>query len=96
MKLSISGVRLEKTSFQNDFKKLPDDVKAEATDRIASLATNPTAGKLRCHLLNGYHPKVYSIDVTAGKRYKATFRIEGDKAVFLRIGTHKQIDRCAE
>ncbi len=98
MKLDIKGVRLEKQSFQNDFKKLPVEVKQEATERFALLIKNSQAGKLRAHALNGYHPTVYTIDVTSGKgkRYKASFRLDGDFAVFLRVGTHKEIDRKAD
>jgi len=96
VKVDISSVKLSKTSFLNDWKKLPEDVKAEGRQRIADLVCNGGAPKkLRLHSLNGYNPKIYKIDLESGKgkRYQATFQLEDGVAVFLRAGTHKQIDR---
>lgn len=95
---AIQGVRVSLASFVNDLKKLPPEVRVELGGRLKLLVEQPRAGKLRLHPLNGYHPTIYSIDLQSGKgqRYKATFRLEGSVAVFLRAGTHKQIDRCAD
>lgn len=95
MTLVVTTVRLALKSFQNDFKRLPRNLRDEASSRIAELKTNPHAGRLRLHKLDGYKPGVYTIDLCSGKgkRYKAAFRLEGSVAVFLRAGTHKEIDR---
>lgn len=95
--LRITAVKLELASFVNDWKALPEAIKSEGAERIALLVSNPRAGKLRFHSLNSYRPTVYTIDLTSsGQRYKASFRLEGSVAVFLRAGTHKEIDRRAE
>lgn len=96
MTFAVTAVDLSRKSFQNDFKRLPDDVRAEAAKRIAEIPDDVRAGRLRFHKLSGYRPGVYSIDVTSGKgkRYKATFELKGSIAEFLRVGTHKDIDRA--
>ncbi len=93
--LRITGVDLSNTSFENDFKSLPDEVRASATQRIALLMSNPKAGALRLHKLDGYRPGIFTIDLESGKgqRYKAAFRLDGSVAYFLRADTHKKIDR---
>lgn len=92
----ITGVDLSRTTFTNDFKKLPQDVKLEATKKINGLigcAINQIPRAYRFHSLSGYRPTVYSIDITTNKAYKATFELDGCVARFRRIGTHKSISR---
>lgn len=97
MTFAITGVKLENASFVNDWKNLPDLVKKSGAERIQQLLTNPRAGRLRLHSLEGYDPTVYTIDLeSGGQRHKASFQLVGSTAVFLRCGTHKEIDRRAD
>ena len=91
----FTGVQLDKTCFANDLKQLPPDVMDAFREKIKLLLNNPGAGSLKLHALGGYYPTVYSINITVGKgkAYKATFNKEGSIAIFLRAGTHKQIDK---
>ncbi len=91
MTLKIEDIQIGKTSFQNDWRRLPLEVKAEASRRLSLLVADTSAGKIRFHKLNGFRPGLYSIDLSSGKgkRYKATFEMHGSSAVFQRAGTHK-------
>lgn len=93
----VKGVDLSKTSFQNDFRKLPDEIRIEAGVRIASLVNaDVVPAALRFHRLQDYKPNIYTIDVWPKMAYKASFNIVDGVAVFRRIGTHKSIDRSPE
>lgn len=91
----VTGVDLSRTTFQNDMKKLPPRIKAEAASRIAKLIVCPIPDAWRFHRLNGYKPNIYTIDVWPQKAYKASFNIINGIAVMRRVGTHKAINRNA-
>lgn len=90
----IIGVDPSRTSFSNDLKRLPPDIRAEAIRRIAALVSGVIPKSWRVHPLSGYKPTVYSVDIGPNKTYKATFELRDGVAVMLRAGTHKHIDRC--
>lgn len=90
----IVGVDLSRTSFINDFKRLPNDIRAEAERRISELVKGAIPRSWRLHPLSGFRPPVFSIDIGPNKAYKATFHLQDGVAVMLRAGTHKHIDRC--
>lgn len=94
MKLRINSVDLGKKSFQNSYKALSDDIKQAFKDAYPLLLEFPQPSKLRLHGLTGIrNPKVYTIDITTNHSHKLSFELNGDIAVFRRIGTHKDIDR---
>lgn len=95
MNLRIKKVDLGKTSFQNSYRSLDDDLKAALKEAIKLLLQYPQPGRLRLHGLTGYRkPKIFSIDITTNHSHKATFELDGEIAIFRRIGTHRDIDRC--
>lgn len=81
--------------FENDLKKLPQDVRDAAKDAIRDLLKQPIPTARRFHQLHGYkNPKLYTIDVFTNKSYKISFELKGTEAYLRRIATHKVIDRA--
>lgn len=94
MILPIESLDLGKSSFQNDYKSLPDDIKAQLKERLKLLLEDPPPKKLRLEKLSGYKkPGIYTIHITANHSHKLSFELVGSVAVLRRIGTHKDIDR---
>jgi len=95
VKLRITAVDLGKKSFQNSYKGLPDDIKEHFKEAKKELLKYPQPSSLRLHQLSGWkNPKIYTIDVGPNHSYKLSFELDGEIAIFRRVGTHKLIDRC--
>ena len=79
--------------FERGFKKLPPDIKAQATEAIQDLLKDPIPGRLQFKKLQGYrNPSVYTITITRNHAYKASLEVKDGVGILRRIGTHKQID----
>lgn len=83
--------------FENDFQKLPPDIKTEAKAAIRQLLERkhpPFPKTLRFEKLKGFkNPNVFTIHVTPNHSHKASFEIRDGVAIFRQIGTHKELDR---
>lgn len=88
---------LKKQTFVNDYKSLPEDIQLACNEALRKLATNPRAGSLRLHKLNGYsNPNVFTIDVTTNKAYKLSYeKGENGNILLRRVGTHKLLNKVA-
>lgn len=74
---------------------LPPEIREQARVSIAALLQSPLPARIRFEKLSGYrNPSIYTIHLTHNHSHKASFELVGNKAVFRRIGTHKQIDRA--
>lgn len=94
MKLLITDFDLGKSSFQNDYRSLPADIKESFKERFKMLLDEPKPKKLRLEKLSGYkRPGIYTIHITSNHSHKLSFELVGTIAVLRRIGTHKDIDR---
>lgn len=62
MPCPLRGLDATRPTFQNDLRKLPPDIRAEANRRIALLLQHPMPSALRFHRLNGYKPHIHTID----------------------------------
>ena len=84
--------------FENDFRKLPPEIKQQAREAIQQLlkyGKSPFPKSLNFEKLRGYkNPNIYTIHVTSNHSHKASFELRGDVAVFRQIGTHKELDRA--
>ena len=80
--------------FKRDFKRL-DAVLQRRVEKILAeqLIPWPGRGSLRHHTLSGPYPPVHVIDVMGNHSHQVTFRMDGDTARLLRVGTHREIDR---
>ena len=95
MRLNITAIDVGRTSFQNSYRRLPDDVKAAFKQAYRQLMTDPQPKKLRLEKLSGLkRPGIYTIHITANHSHKLSFELVGTTAELRRIGTHKEIDRC--
>lgn len=94
VRLGLKGTETTST-FDNDFKRLPEDIKELVIDCLKTLRKNePLPAKLRFNKLSGYkNPNVYAVHVTRNHAYKLTFEIIDGVARLRRVGTHKEIDR---
>lgn len=81
--------------FVRDYKKL-DTKLQERVDEVLKndLVPWPVRQSLRHHTLSGYKPPIHVIDVTSNKAYQITFRVDGDRAILLRVASHREIDRA--
>lgn len=71
----------------------PPDIKRAVSKTIDTLLKNPGSNTLRIHPLTGYaKPQVWKMDVL-GHSWQITLEITGTTAVFVRLGTHRQLDR---
>lgn len=82
--------------FQREFKKLDPQLQAKVKKALEGLLQNPFPKALRHHTLNGYCPTVHVVDVTPNHAYQITFNWLGEKAILLRVGTHRHIDENPE
>lgn len=80
-----------KPSFKKDFKKLTPQMQAKFKKQAAKLLEANRSGTLAFEKLKGFRrPDIYTIHIEGN--YKASFEIEGNVAVFRRIGSHDRID----
>tara|TARA_B100000508_G_scaffold74109_1_gene57700 strand:+ start:9076 stop:9333 length:258 start_codon:yes stop_codon:yes gene_type:complete len=76
-----------KPSFVREFKKLTEDLRMEALDRINQFKNRENHKKLKVHKLKGKLKNYYSFSVTYSHRI--VFEYEDSKTVvFLGIGDH--------
>lgn len=80
------------TSFQRQFKKLPQDIQKILPDIFRDLLKNPRPSGLRFEKLKGYKkPDIYTVHITGN--YKLSFEINGSDAKLRCVGNHNDIDR---
>ncbi len=92
MQLHIKSVQLE--AIRDGLGKLSPELKQSANEAIKALLDYPQPSWIRLEKLSGYKkPGIYTIHLTRNHSHKASFEYVGDRAVFRRIGTHKQIDK---
>lgn len=88
----VTQVDCSATSFQNSWKRLPDEVKREARQFLAEMMLcERMPAKLHCHKLSGY-ADVWTIHVTRNDAYKASFTLKDGVATMRRIALHDHID----
>ncbi len=76
-----------KPSFIREFKKLPKDLREEASERMELFKDKKNHKKLKVHKLKGKLKDFYSFSVTYSHRI--VFMYEGkEEVVFLGIGDH--------
>lgn len=91
--LQIDEVETLQT-FDNDYKKLPPEIKQHWEERLPLLLEHPIPKKLRFEKLIGYkNPSLYTVHVTPNHSHKVSMEIQGRKAILRRIATHKKIDK---
>ena len=76
-------------SFLKKFKKLPPKIKDRFEERLNLFLTNPTDVVLNNHTVERAFPDCRSINITGD--YRAIFKLEGDTAIFITIGTHPEL-----
>lgn len=80
-----------KPSFEKDYKKLTPQLQDKFKKQVKKLFSANKTGTLSFEKLKGYkRPDIYTIHIEGN--YKASFEIEGNVAVFRRIGSHDRID----
>lgn len=90
---TIKGLNMTSESFEKDWKKLPEEVKREAKKMVGHmLMTDQMPAKLHFHPLVGYDG-IFTIHITPDDKYKASFTIDGDTAIFRQCGKHEEIDK---
>lgn len=88
----VTRVDCNAASFQNSWKKLPEDVKREARKFLAEMMLcERLPAKLHCHKLGGYED-IWTIHVTTNSVYKASFTLKDGVATMRRIALHDHID----
>jgi mRNA-degrading endonuclease RelE of RelBE toxin-antitoxin system len=87
----IKTIATSKT-FDKQFKKLPQDIKASLKDVFNDLLKDPRPPGLRFEKLKGYKkPDIYTVHITGN--YKLSFEIDGSQAKLRCVGNHNEIDR---
>jgi len=76
-------------SFVKKFKKLPPKIKVRFAERLDLFIANPTDVTLNNHSVEKVFPDCRSINITGD--YRAIFKVEGDTAIFITIGTHPEL-----
>lgn len=95
MILRIRSLDVGNPGFARCLKKLPENIRAEARQALKDLLEYPQPGYLKIEKLSGYRrPDIYTIHFTGNNSHKISFTLEGDKAIFRKVGTHKEIDRA--
>ncbi len=88
--VSIASFKF-KPSFEKDYKKLTPQLQDKFKKQAKKLFEANKAGTLSFEKLKGYkRPDIYTIHIEGN--YKASFEIEGNVAIFRRIGSHDRID----
>lgn len=82
--------------FLKDFNKLKPDIQKLVDDAEKRFIENPQSTKLRFKQERGYDPPVYSIHIAGNHHHKISMIVSGDTAEFLRVKTHKDMDKSAE
>lgn len=94
MNREITELDLGRASFVRSVKGLPQDIRNSLQEALEELLKYPQPKKLRLEKLESIkNPGVYTIHITPNHSHKASFEIEGTKAILRRVGTHKLIDR---
>lgn len=79
--------------FKSDYAKLPSELQAKTSKKLADLLKNPRPPGLVFEKLKGYtNPAVFTIHITGN--YKVSLLIDGDTAILRRIAPHDEIDRA--
>ena len=76
-------------SFVKRFRKLPPNVRNAFRLRLALFLSTPFHVLLRNHSVGRVYPGCRSFNVTGD--YRAIYRVEGDTAIFILIGTHADL-----
>lgn len=91
----FTSIDLTGERFRKDLQSLPPEVRAEARAKFKMVLEIPPRRCLRLHHMKGHD--IYKIDLTPSGRkgpcYQASFKVVDGVAVFLRAGTHKEMDR---
>lgn len=77
--------------FQKDYKKLPEDIRERADQKLDFLLQDFRHPSLRIKRVKRYK-EVYELTVTM--QYRCLFKIEGNSYYLARIGKHDEILRC--
>lgn len=90
----IRAINVASPIFQRTWKRLPQYAKEEGQKAIAQLLLPPDQrpAKLHLHKLHLYRESIWTLHLTGDDKYKASFHIEEDTAVFRRAGLHDQVD----
>jgi addiction module RelE/StbE family toxin len=75
--------------FNKQRKAAPLKIKQAFRDALDLFAENPNHQALRNHPLTGKYAGFRSIDVTGD--WRALYRIESERIIFVEIGTHPQL-----
>ncbi len=91
--MAITGVERSRR-FARDFRSLPEEIQRAVGSAIADLFKDPIPQSRRCHRLQGYKPTILAVDVFPNHSWQITFTLDGQKAILLRVATHREIDRA--
>ncbi len=75
--------------FRKKYQKTPHTVKHKLETRLAVFKVDPFDPVLNNHLLKGMFLGHRSINVTGD--WRAIYRVEDEKTIFVTIGTHSQL-----
>lgn len=82
-----------KETFNRDYKKLTNELKAKFQEQSRKLLGENRNGTINFEKLKGYsRPNIYTIHIEGN--YKASCELVGDIIIFRRIGPHDRIDRA--
>ena len=76
--------------FDRLFRSLPKDIRERAYEKLALYLQDPAHPSLRVKRVKG-SPGIWEMSVTMSIRI--TFRVEGEKVLLRRIGTHEILRR---
>lgn len=76
-------------SFLKKFKKLPAKVQDKFEERLDLFLQDPTNQLLNNHSVEKAFPECRSINITGD--YRAIYKLLGDTATFISIGTHSEL-----
>ena len=76
-------------TFLKKFKKLPPKIKGRFGERLELFLVNPTDPTLNNHSVEKAFPDCRSINITGD--YRAIFKLDGNTAIFINIGTHPEL-----
>lgn len=76
--------------FEHDYRRLPDEVKAQVDKQLVLLLSNPRHPSLRLKPIQGT-ADIWEIRVNLA--YRITLEIAGESYVLRRVGTHDVLRR---
>ena len=76
-------------TFLKKFKKLPPKIKDKFSERLELFIANSTDAILNNHSVERAFPDCRSINITGD--YRAVYKVDGDTAIFITIGTHPEL-----